>query len=371
VANQSDDSARQGLAPLVEDMSIYVLSGRVSTREAPGVTPAHRGVGDAVEAERLGFRRVFLSERFDLKDAGVQLSAMAGRTTRLEVGTGCMTPASRHPIVGAAFGATMHAVHGPRFVLGIGRGMDFWGMPELKMRQVTEYVTMLKRLWAGEQFVYQAPGGAPADIKLLDGLGDIPAPKVWLFTFGGPVAAQAVANPVYDGVMFYPFMTVEAVANAVNRIHAACERVGRDPKTLRICHPIVTAPELDDFSTRAYAHARCVTYLDYPRHGENMARANGWDEKVIERLRNHELLGGERADAKFHRAQLVELSHVIPDEWIEATAALGSIEHCVSVLRKYRAVGVDEIAVYGSTPQENAGLIAAWRENADQGLVLA
>jgi alkanesulfonate monooxygenase SsuD/methylene tetrahydromethanopterin reductase-like flavin-dependent oxidoreductase (luciferase family) len=143
VANQSHDDDGQGLAPLVEDMSIYVLSGRVSTREAPGVTPVDRGVGDAVEAERLGFRRVFLSERFDLKDAGVQLSAMAGQTTRLEVGTGCMTPASRHPIVAAAFGATMHAVHGPRFVMGIGRGMDFWGMPELKMRQVTEYVTML------------------------------------------------------------------------------------------------------------------------------------------------------------------------------------------------------------------------------------
>lgn len=360
-----------GLAPLVSDMSIYVLSGRVSTADARGVTRADRGIGDAIEAERLGFRRVFLSERFDLKEAGVQLSAMAAKTSRLEVATGAMTPASRHPILTAALGATLHAIHGPRFVLGIGRGMDFWGMPELKMRHVTEYATMLKRLWAGEEFSYQAPGGAPADIKLLDGLGDVPAPKIWLFTFGGPVAAEALANPVYDGVMFYPFMSAEAVYNAVERIRVACERHGRDPKTLRICQPIVTAPELDDFTTRAYAHARCVTYLDYPRHGENLARSNGWDEKVIDRLRNHATLGGERADAKFHRAQLVDISREIPDEWIEATAAIGSVDHCVATLQRYRDAGADELAVYGSTPQENARLIAAWREHARTGLVNA
>lgn len=371
MARHSNDSRQRELAPLVDDMSIYVLSGRVSTSDAPGFTPATRGVGDAIEAERLGFRRVFLSERFDLKDAGVQLSAMAGQTTRLEVATGAMAPASRHPIVGAALGATMHAVHGPRFVLGIGRGMDFWGMPELKMRHVTEYATMLKRLWAGEEFSYQSPGGEPTDIKLLDGLGDIAPPKIWLFTFGGPKAAEALANPVYDGAMFYPFMGVEAVHNAVTRITEACERAGRDPKSLRICHPIVTAPNLDDFTTRAYAHARCVTYLDYPRHGENLARTNGWDEKVIAALRNHESLGGERADAKFHRAQLVELSRLIPDEWIEATAAIGSVDHCVSLLQQYRDAGADEIAVYGSTPQENADLIAAWRDRAHSGLVMA
>lgn len=360
-----------GLSPVVDDMSIYVLSGRVSTQEAHGVTRADRGVRDAVDAERLGFRRVFLSERFDLKEAGVQLSAMAGRTTRLEVATGALAPASRHPILTAALGATMHAVHGPRFVLGIGRGMDFWGMPELKMRDVTEYATMLKRLWAGEEFSYQAPGGTPADIKLLDGLGDIAPPKIWYFTFGGPKAAEAVANPVYDGVMFYPFMTAEAVNNAVARIRAACERAGRDPQSLRICHPIVTAPNLDEFATRSYAHARCVTYLDYPRHGENLARGNGWDLQVINRLRNHESLGGERADAKFHRAQLVELSRVIPDQWIEATAAIGSVDHCVSVLQRYRDAGADEIAVYGSTPLENAELIAAWRQHSQSELVVA
>ena len=40
------------------------------------------GIQDGVDAERLGFRRVWLSERYDIKAADVLLSGIAARTER-------------------------------------------------------------------------------------------------------------------------------------------------------------------------------------------------------------------------------------------------------------------------------------------------
>ena len=68
-------------APMLSDLSAYVISGRVVQEAEPGAhesdarTPAD-GVQDGVDAERIGFRRVFLSERWNLKEAAVILSAI-------------------------------------------------------------------------------------------------------------------------------------------------------------------------------------------------------------------------------------------------------------------------------------------------------
>ena len=53
------------LAPVAEDLSIWLIPGRAKD---PSLA-----ITQAVDAERPGFRRVFLSERFDLKDAGALL----------------------------------------------------------------------------------------------------------------------------------------------------------------------------------------------------------------------------------------------------------------------------------------------------------
>jgi len=37
-----------------------------------------------------------------------------------------------------------------------------------------------------------------------------------------------------------------------------------------------------------------------------------------------------------------------------------SAEECAANLRRFREAGAHEITTYGSTPAQNAGLIAAW-----------
>jgi probable F420-dependent oxidoreductase len=356
--------ARSGvteLAPVVDDLSSYLICGRVTARQRPdGFTWVGTALTDAVEAERLGFRRCWLSERFDLKDAGAILGGVAARTTRLGVGTGVWATPSRHPMVAASFGATMTALHGPRFVLGLGRGVPLPDMSEHSYAQFVHYAETVKRLWAGETADY-ASDGQSTRLRTVDPLGDLPGPEIWAFGYGRPRFAAAAAGDAFDGAMLYPFLTVEAVRAAVDRIRGACAERGRDPGSIRICHPIVVAAELNEFTTRAYAHARAVTYLEWPGHGEALCDSNGWDRSVLDQLRSHRQLAGRNADQDFHRAELLEPARLVPDEWMEESCAIGSVERCVERLAEYRNAGVDEIAVYASTPAENASLIGAWR----------
>lgn len=353
------------LAPVVEDLSIYLICGRVTTRREPGFTHVASGLTDALDAERLGFRRAWLSERFDLKDAGAFLGGVAARTTRLGVGTGALAGPSRHPMVTTSFGATMQALYGPRFVVGLGRGVPLPDMPEYRIADLLEYARTLRALWDGRTVEWRPPGGrAPVTLRTVDALGDVPRPQLWYCTYGLPKAAKACADPAFDGVMLYPFLTVDAVRAAVERIRDACADSGRDPESLHICHPIVVACELDDSATRAYAHARAVTYLEWPGHGEALTGSNAWDQSVLTRLRHHRQLAGKNADQDFHRAQLMEPAKLVPDEWMEESCAIGSVEHCVERLQAYRDAGADEIAIYASTPRENERLIEAWRARA-------
>lgn len=357
------------LPPLVDDLSAFIIAGRVKARPASGYETAARtpaqGIADGVQAEQLGFRRIFLSERWNLKEASVLLSAVGALTTRIELGTGLITPASRHPLHAAAFGSTMQAAHGPRFVMGLGRGdngvFKGSGLRAASFDGLTDYVDILRRLWKGEAVSYDGPAGTYERLALGD-LHEGPAPKLWFGTFGLPKAAKAAAK-AFDGVLLIPNMTPQATQEAVTRIRRECEKIDRDPASIRIAQCVITAPDLDDTETRQLAHARAVTYLQAPGYGEALVRLNHWDPAVLQKLAEHAQLSGDEAiaDARFHRSELLEPARLVPDQWMTESCALGSVADCVEQLQRYRDVGADEIVTYGSTPGQNAGLLQAWK----------
>ena len=359
-------------APPLEDLSAYVIGGRVTldvpadAHESDARTPA-QGVQDGVDAERIGFRRVFLSERWNLKEAGVLLGAIAARTERIEVASGIITTAARHPLHMAGMAATLQATFGSRFLLGLGRGNPGWlagaGLEMIGYAGLADYVDILRRLWRGERVTYSGPAGEFPQLELED-VGGVEAPPVWFGTLGQPLGARAAAAS-FDGVLLPPVFTPEATRTIVERLHEECERIDRDPATLRVCQSVITAPELDETETRALAHARAVTYLDAPGYGEMLVRLNEWDPAPLAALRDHEQfqdMGTTVSDLSFHRTQLLGPAALVPDEWMQESCAIGSVDDCVAALRRFRDAGADEIVTYGSTPTQNAGLAAALRE---------
>lgn len=353
------------------DLSAFLISGRVkgslpteAENETAVRTPA-QGIQDGVDAEKIGFGRVFVAERFDLKEAGVLLGAVAGRTARIGVATGLIGAGSRHPLLQAAMGATMHAAFGERFVLGLGRGAPGFGPAgHLSPTAFADYCTILQRLWAGEVFEYNGPAGSFGRLALAD-RWEGRAPQIWYGGFGLPRCARTIAEtPAITGLVLSAMITPEGVSRAVANVRTACERAGRDPDSVRIIAEVVTAPDLADDEYRALAHARAVTYLQPPAWGHVYEALNDWDSSVISALRaRFAQLRADRTMADdFHRIQLDELARMVPDTWMTESCAVGSVAACVAKLEQFKDAGADEIATYGSTPMQNATLVAAWRE---------
>jgi 5,10-methylenetetrahydromethanopterin reductase len=61
---------------------------------------------------------------------------------------------------------------------------------------------------------------------------------------------------------------------------------------------------------------------------------------------------------------MMDVASVISDDHMRDCSAFGSVDECVTSLQRFIDAGADEVATYGSTPQQNAALVAAWRDRA-------
>jgi probable F420-dependent oxidoreductase len=236
------------------------------------------------------------------------------------------------------------------------------GMPAPDLRWIEDYVGILRRLWAGEAVSYDGPVGRFPNMKMADLSKERP-PPVYYGSFGGPKALEMVARS-FDGVLFFPFLTVEAVAESVATLRKAAERAGRDPRSLRVIHTVVTAPSLSDEETLAVVHARALTYLQVKGLGELLLRQNRWDAEKLRPAREHPMFTGMRtaaAEQSYHRNQMIDAARLLPEEWIRSSAGIGTPGEIVKLLRRYFEAGVDEICLHGSSPAQNAPVLDAWR----------
>jgi alkanesulfonate monooxygenase SsuD/methylene tetrahydromethanopterin reductase-like flavin-dependent oxidoreductase (luciferase family) len=87
-----------------------------------GLAGAPRSPADLLtecrDGEALGLGSVFLSERFNIKEAVTLSGAAAACTQTLGITTGVTNHNTRHPVVTASYATTMHRLTGGRFALG-------------------------------------------------------------------------------------------------------------------------------------------------------------------------------------------------------------------------------------------------------------
>lgn len=347
-------SNKDGAAELAERFSTYILPGRV--------TDPQRGIAEAQDAQRIGLGGVWISERYALKEPVVLSGVVAHAAPGLRIGT-TMYAHMRHPVVSASVANLMQSLTGNRFTLLLAKSVPKFfadlGQPPLTFARLADFISIVRRLWAGETVAYDGILGKFPAARLTDRFEGPPPPII--FTAIGPKSLE-FAGTHCDGVLLHAFVTPDGVRRSIKIVRDAAERAGRDPAAVRIIHNIVVAPDLPADEEEAVVGGRAVTYFQLPDFGEMIVDINGWDRAELGKLRSHPTLaglGGGTADQAFTRQQLVEASRVLPPSWFIDSSAIGTSAECARQLMDYLDAGADEILLHGSAPKDMAGVADA------------
>ncbi|MGH7107214.1 MAG: LLM class F420-dependent oxidoreductase [Acetobacteraceae bacterium] len=190
---------------------------------------------------------------YDVMDPFVTLTAAAGATKRLKVGTGVCLVIQRDTIQTAKLIASLDQVSGGRFLFGIGGG---WNAEEMedhgtvyatRFKRLREQIEAMKEIWTKEKPEYHGE------------IVDFPAMQTW------PKPVQKPHPPVIVGGAF-PWAARRAIRygdgwiplagggrygdplDYLPRFQRMAEEAGRDPQTLSVT--VGGAPEDPDVLKR-------------------------------------------------------------------------------------------------------------------------
>lgn len=194
----------------------------------------------AEQAEAVGYDSLWTTDHISFKnpilEGVVALSAFAGCTRRITLGTGILLLPLRHPSLVAKQVASLDWLSGGRVILGIGVGgegakdYEAVGVPiRERGARANESIRALKTLWAGQ------PASFDGAFYRFEGVEIQPPPT----TRGGPPvvvggrsdAALARAGAMGDGWLAY-MSSPEGFGRSMGTVRAHARARGVDPDTL-------------------------------------------------------------------------------------------------------------------------------------------
>ena len=342
---------------MIPELGFYALAGHAS---AP-----RQMLAQIAEAEELGLGAVFLSERWNVKEAGALSGAAAAASHRIAIATAATNHNTRHPVITASFATTMHRLSEGRFTLGLGRGIGAlfrrYGLPAVTNAQLEDFAGLMRRLWRGEAVVdHDGPAGRYPFLQLDPSFDeDIPLG----LTAWGPKTC-ALGGRAFDQIVLHTFFTDETVERCVQAARTAAEQAGRDSAAVKVWSVLATVA--GDVTRETYLTkvvARLATYLQLPGYGEGIVAANRWDVGMLQAFRADPVVAGfgrTWIDATATPDQLEHIATLLPKDWV-APAAYGSADECARAVRAQLDLGVDGVILHGATPQELAPVVRAYR----------
>ena len=181
-------------------------------------------------------------------DQFVALAACAAATSKIRLGTGITLVAQRDPVWLAKEVASLDVISGGRFDFGVGYGwnveeMRNHGLDYKKRRGILrEHILLMKELWTKEEASFSGKHVQFESSWAWPKPSQNPHPPVIMGGAAGPKTAAHVAE-FCDGWM--PLGGLYDFEGGLKQIHAACEKIGRDPASVHLGMFFAMAPEVD------------------------------------------------------------------------------------------------------------------------------
>jgi alkanesulfonate monooxygenase SsuD/methylene tetrahydromethanopterin reductase-like flavin-dependent oxidoreductase (luciferase family) len=205
-------------------------------------------VASAVEAERLGYDSIWVADHlmhgFDdaILEGWTTLAVIAGRTSRIKLGTIHLAQPFRAPAIAAKMAATLDALSGGRLILFYDCGWQeaevrafglHWPAEEERIARMDEGLRLMKALWSAEKPLdfrgrYFSTDGAmcrPVPLQR-------PRPPIWLGEARHAAWLDAIVRHA-DGWNSTP-ASLQRLNEKLDALRAACDRAGRDMADLEL-----------------------------------------------------------------------------------------------------------------------------------------
>ncbi|QRP47574.1 LLM class flavin-dependent oxidoreductase [Amycolatopsis sp. FDAARGOS 1241] len=301
-----------------------------------------------LEAEKLGLDVCWVAEAWG-SDAPTVLGFLAGRTTRLQLGSGIMQVGVRTPVAVAQAALTLADLSGGRFSLGLGPSgpqviEGLHGVPFAKpLTRLRETVQIVRSAFAGEKISFSGkafdiplPGEARPMRLSATPNEDIP---IYLATLSPKMLE--LTGELADGWLGTSFVP-EGAGAYFSHLDAGLAKSGRERKDLDVCQGAEVAFAADEDELRTMVGSR-KKELAFSLGGMGSASTNfyndaysrqGWAEVAAE-IRDR-WQSGDRDGA----------AALVTDEMVLGTTLIGTEEMVRERLRVWRDAGVDTVRLY-------------------------
>ncbi len=281
-----------------------------------------------VEAERLGWDGVFVCDHIldgrliesqrnappDIFECWTTLSALAGVTTQIQLGTSVLAAPLRWPGVHAKACATLDNISAGRLIVGLGTG---WGKAEFekhgvpyepfktRFERMKESLQIMKGIWLEPGFRHEGTHYQLNEAECHPPVVAPDGPPIWLGGVG-KMALQLIGEAA-DGWLPV-FVPPAGIESGLKSLDHHLDAHGRTRKDLTIGY---------------------LTFASVDPDG-NTARANA--EPFMRDLSAHQVDGNRPMD-------------------VSAVTVVGSVEEAAQMFQNYIDVGVDYL-VFGIAPME-------------------
>jgi F420-dependent oxidoreductase-like protein len=315
----------------------------------------------AEEAERLGYTVALAPEGFK-SDAASVLGGVAARTRRIGLASGVMQIPARTPVLTALTAATLDAMSGGRFRLGLGVSNPdvshgWYGVPfDQPLGRTREYVEIVRQAlrgepvrYAGRHFRLPPPGSTEAaHLRAAPVRADIP-----IYLAGVGPRSVSLAGEIADGWIGV-FCSPSRIEESLDQLRAGRDRARLGMDGFEVLpsiplgvgdDPVAAAEPLRGYFAN-FIGLGTRTSSVYGALAARMGHGRAADE-IHERCR-----AGDRAAA----------ARAVPFELMDETSLLGPTERIAQRLADYARAGVTTLGVtllYATAAEQIAALRAA------------
>ncbi|GGO95112.1 TIGR03842 family LLM class F420-dependent oxidoreductase [Wenjunlia tyrosinilytica] len=315
--------------------------------------PASAVVGLMRRAERKGFRYGWTFDSAVLwQEPFVIHSRILEHTEHMTVGTMVTNPGTRTWEVTASTFATLNEMYGNRTICGIGRGdsaMRVAGRKPNTLARVGEAIHVIRDLAEGREATVD---GTTIRLPWVKD-GRLP---VWMAAYGPK--ALAMAGELADGFILQ-LSDLYLTEWMVKAVRAAARKAGRDPASVTIC---VAAPAYvggDSPEEMAHAREQCRWFGGMVgNHVADLVSRYGEHTGAVPEALTDYIRDRHGYDYSHHGRAGNPDTAFVPDEIVDRFCVLGPPSAHIEKLRRLKALGVDQFAVYNMHDAKEATIDA-------------